>query len=778
MFSNPMHHVVPYTHPDLEVSETADHKFFYQIDLDEVNDSIKIADTTYKLLKHHISVYEKYGKDAIVSPIHYTATAVFRKKGKKFLIEIHIYFDEGGTQLECLVSMKHAVGKTYIPLSDDDKIELEKLAERHARKILDQLSAKLINLQDTINVDKDTKLKELTEESKYGTATEKYVHMLESTISTLQEYETFIFDPDRSIKKCLMERFNYLQEKLVRTNSIRTKKIVFLETKDEVEDDLPALASESMSEPKKVTQIELKEAPVLMDKCQKMSIELKKIRRELELRLSACAVDDFDNADKIINQIDALKQQEVAIVTQACIDGNMVIFKKHIHDINLLPNLVSRSLLSTCVYHDRQELFDYIYNKISYYARHQSYALPNVSLETLYTRDIASLLELAYERENIVFFEKLLNKYHYDPNVVQASLLMRAAMHAEKLPYLKLLLIAKVDPNKVTEMDPAGLRAENASSEKIKSDLQKDHAYRMSILCGRLPLHYASLFTNVEGVKLLLLYGAESKERDDDQYTPFGYALVPKKLSLDGGVRETTFNRQLVETFLENKRHDIDERQTSNSQTGLFIACLKNQWDIAQTLLDLKADPGAEHTLIVEGKPPQFATPLLLALFKKSPIADMFIACTRERSQLQYAYQTYLNLKEPVPKNLKKAYLAAVRACKNDAVGFQRTGKLTEAEALYKEMLTVETNPIETHVIYFNLATCLHRAGKKDEAITHMKECVKIRQALLIKLSNNPVHQIKNIEESILTAQNKLAEFEGKEIKKQTLPINIHTPAS
>ncbi len=672
---------------------------------------ITLQGVTHHLTDHHLTIYKNYNKNG---PIHYTAT--FHH------LVIHVYFDGGGNYLS--FNVRPLKG----PLSENEKARVEQFAKKHAGDSLSGLLKDLEAKQKGSADEKKAKLSELTRASRQSTTDERYRTLLQDTLQALREYENLEFhldDEDRGAITFLNNYWQYLQKNPTKTRVPR----VLPELKDESnvidhEEEKTSVASPLPGVAKQKTP------NVNQKSTDDLSATLKQRERELDEKLGECPRDDLNQALSIIKQMDSVKKLTIKLLLfQLCLEGNVDAFKRHFSaaKLNEMENLQISRLLSTCVYHNHQELFHYLYKQIkNYFVKHGLYNTPLVSLNPVsYFGSCCSLLEVAYKRRNLVFYKLLLTEYSYNPNNINMyynSLI--ATIMDDETEFALALLRNGVDPNmsisnqELIEFVPKDLEKKDSldmlTGDNVtispKKELQENREDTLGKLAGRKPLHIAVQKNNLEVVRELFERNADSYAKEDSGITPFGYALLE-------GV-----DLEIIRLFLA-KGHHIDEKQSTNPTSGLFNACAAKKLELVKKLLEFKADPCLVHENILTdtGQCVKYQSPLFTALSDKNlPIITEILKCQIKLADLKFIYNHCKEKCVPVPDIYIQKY----------AVEAHKAGELKLAEGLYKELIFITNNRELKHVAFFNLATCVEARGRKEEARVYLNVCIGIREEL------------------------------------------------
>ncbi len=769
MPNNPLYHHLDSDGEHKVYTASLDQKNFIKLRLppiNERNNKITLNEVQCSIQEHHLSIYENYTrkKNNIFSPIHYTITLSSIDKKR---IKAHVYFDEGGNYLSCIA--KHLDPNSPISLSEADNESLRRIAELHSRAEIDSQMKSLTEKQASMKEKKDVCLKELEEKSKKGKAHKGYQSQLEKTIKSLQEEAKYLFNPDLSVIRFLEKHRENSHESNTSSGPRKKKKQnrnkqTIPEMKDTALEQLnPHNEPVCVSEKKKpVANETLPDLPLTFS--QTYNLEIQQAKAKLYRDLENCT---FEEGLKIFEEIDNLDQEIVEVLYQACIDGDLKLVKAHFDNEKIKTDLDSLKMLSICIYYDRQELFEYIYNNIkNHWVKHTLFV--HLSEES----NAYSLLELAFERRNLQFFKLLLTKFHYNPDLiyVERGSLLSKAIWAEENEYVAALLQAGANPDAIGVNKNLSFICGMIKDEKLlqfeKMGSKEAEEAEEKIMCNRTPLHNAIIGRNVAAVELLLSSKADVHRKGDNGLNALSYAVLTQF-----GAESIPVNKDIL-TILISHGFNIDERQIENSVTGLFLACENNDLESVKIFLECKADHSAKHQKKIERNKKEVgsisATPLLIALFEGHiKVANYLLEkCEFSIEELDHCYEQLEKYKKNTTVTLKKVYL---KKCLEEAIRLHKAGKnrelnineknesLSNAKKYYYKALEL-TNELETkHQIYYNLGTCLLEKGEPTkEIISCFEQCLSIRRTL----AKDPAKKTKELEESIDKVVKKIEELD------------------
>ncbi len=728
---------------------------------------------TYEFVEHHLSIYQKYNDDDVFSPLHYTTTY---KKGSKIII-IRAYFDKEGNYLSSRVCFDKAEEKPT-PLSDAEKKIVEELAEQYARSLLDQLSQELIEKQGELGEIKKKMLQELDDASKLGSEHPEYKKLLGDTIKAFEEHEKLFFNPgraDRSVKQFLEKYQNNLKaaEALVKNSQKKKVKLPSELKKEWVAPLRTNVTTDAVSETSKIKQsvphlLTSKNSAEMSNKSDELSAQLKEQERMLYNKLDQAV--SVTEMSAIVQEIDMLNNFRGRVLAHACVDGNIGILKQYLDKKNWesLEKGVVPMLLSTCVCHNQPLLFDYILSQVNNHYLKYYYSMPFGS-ESGGGPQAVSLLELAYVKKNFDFFEALLKRHKYNPNlspVQDYSILMRAASLGDS-DYVSALLIAGADPN-ATVADHLALtqltsrrRSESnaAKTEFEQKGVAVDVRHRLNTA-----LHLAAMSANQVGVKLLLEHAlTKSNLRNADGFTAFGFVVFKDKN------RPFPLNKDIIRLFLKHG-HKIDEKQAAYETTGLMAACSTQDLEAVTTLLDLGANPCEKQPkskMTIDGVASSLRlTPLFLSLINQNEkIVEKILSYPIDRSELEDIYQQW-----------KFAATISPRFVNKYAIAVHKAGDFKNAELLFREALKTTQEEDMRHGILFNLGACCEAQEKKLEAIKVLDQCIEIRTKKLSATSNFLAQNgLKELIKKATDRRNKIRESLGASVMtNSTVKLHIH----
>lgn len=753
MFKNPLYSSLKKDQKLQAKNSKKTDEFYFFIPLDLMEPlSLDFRGKTYSLEEHHLSIYEEFtnrthllpGKKKTHSPIHITSTY----RGGTDTIIIHTYFDVFGNYLNSQISRKDVA----IPLVPEEESAVKKLIEENktANLKLKSIFHKLQADQNEAKTKQDLAISSLEEESKKSTATAAYRQLLRDSIKACDEHNHLEFYPRHAVSRFLQKQLRYLEtihpvDKKILSVPNKPPKIKPVESNALYEDVVTLsalnLESESLAEEKSTPGERVSDGSVAAAEA------------ALYQQLDDCEPNDLNNMLKITRELDELAKSHQVTLIQACIDGNLKALEHHLNGRDV-PFI--RTLLSTCVYHNKPDLFAWLYkqNKGDFFL----FSPPYVTAVTYPPYIPFSFLEIAYRANHQDFFVVLLNEYHEPPNPVtleDTPLLIVIVEEQGNINWIRAMLAAGAKPDLAISgkmgfcwthsgegdfhKEAQTLLAAFSSQPETKlqlrtytKDAKRIHRFEVENdetrnFTGVTALHLAAKIQYLDAINLLLSHGANSALRDKHNFTPFGYAIISSKV---GGYSPNKF---VLDAFLK-KGHFIDERNGISSATGLYYACQNNRLDDVKLLLAFKANPCALHDtpMSFHGKTSIMTmTPLSLSANRALiPLLSELLKCVLPSREIMRAI---IVAHTDCADILRTAYLLSSN---REGIEAFKAGNLESAESLYQSSLKRTVHDEERHSIYYNLSVCLLKAGKQAEAVKAILQCIAIREGLFPK--NDP----------------------------------------
>jgi len=283
--------------------------------------------------------------------------------------------------------------------------------------------------------------------------------------------------------------------------------------------------------------------------------------------------------DKILKHvIDHTLDKNISSLIDICTSGNVGTLKYYIEKYNIsIKEMNDHNLIFyACKNKDASVAKNLIKRGINindrkcilsgwYLENHEEYDHDN-------TYDIFTPLYYAYINDNMAVF-KLLIKHNANINTIQLlreweTNLIHVVCKQNKLEYLKLLVEANCEINirdncHMTPMDHACKRG-NTKIIKYLIDNNANYIHYNTIL----PIHWASLSSNEDALKILLENGANINSFDFDGYRPIHYACRNK-------------NIDVLKLLLEN---NADLGLSPSRKTPLHYACELNNIEAVRLL--------------------------------------------------------------------------------------------------------------------------------------------------------------------------------------------------
>ncbi len=722
--------------------------------------TLSIQNKKLVLLEHHLSIYKEFAvkinKRKILSPFHHTILCD--------TVSLHVHFDCYGQYLECVVKNKKD-GK-ILEVPDSEKKKIERASQLCIRENMEEI-IKELQEKHSIHEKKYTDtLAELKKLSTSGINNQKYLDLLNKTITLLDKANNLTFCPDYASKNFLVAQKTSIEKKLASRKSAKKQAKtphLLLEKQElpEVEEkEVEPAILESVVKPKTRAELEtLFEQP--LQAAESPVDHVKEKQKIIHQLWTLCSPEDLHFALKIIEKQNCLNRIREGCLEAACAANDILTVSGLLNeeqDIYLITKLKGIAIA-----HSHYNMLDFLYQKKTIKYLSELIALPLNNLTTKTFNDLlqskySSPLWFAYKKKDFALFSMILDSGKADPNErnEQGEPILYICVQENRLDFARKLLESEADVNNAVLQYHLNL-----------SYLGKVfYSKSLDPNIGWTPLHRAAADRNQEAFSLLVEeYKGDIMAHTADGFSVFGIASYPGQ----------PLCKEIIEKMID-MGCDINEKLGNHETTALYYACQFKKEDAVQLLLELGADP-LQTQMMNTSQGKKAGNPLLVALFKEADNIIDIILSHLEKTK------SPLNHKEILRVLFEKDKLNQSQEARLESLYRQTYYKnvilRAYQEARYEQAIDAfniftDQRPMmpaeEGHFILYTISCCLFESGKNKEkeedlkkakeltesAIGHMQTCLSIRESA--QALNPHFHQ------GLLDqAQQKMAELKEKQ---------------